>query len=96
MISFKSMIGKNKEQGKEPEAKSNKESIFGKTLQAGKMVQDKKAKYLESKNKKMAYAKLGGSFIALAAYSVFFFYGVIWSFRFPPPFIQAWPVLTVF
>ncbi|MBN2306686.1 hypothetical protein JXD20_01760 [Candidatus Peregrinibacteria bacterium] len=75
MISFKSIIGrKDKADQPESDAQKKKESIFGKTLVAGQMVKAKKAKYLEEKNKKMAYAKLGGSLMVLLLYSVFFFY----------------------
>ena len=76
MISFKSIIGKKDEASKAQDTETKKkESIFGKTLNAGQVVKTKKAKYIEAKNKKMAYARLGAGVVALAAYSVFFLYG---------------------
>ena len=76
MISFKNIIGKKNEAAKpkDDEAKK-KENIFGKTLNAGQIVKTKKVKYIEAKNKKMAYARLGIAAVALAVYSVFFLYG---------------------
>ncbi len=76
MISLKNIISKKNEPAK-PEAKDTKKqgNIFGQALNAGKAVKYKKAEYIDSKNKKIAYVRLGISFAALTAYSVFFFYG---------------------
>jgi len=76
------MIGK-KDKAADPKkdaaADSNqekkKESVFGKALNVTQVVKSKKAKYIEEKNKKMAYARLGFGVVALAAYSIFFLYG---------------------
>ncbi len=76
MISLKNIIGKKNEPAK-PEAEDTKKqgNIFGNTLNAGQVVKSKKVEYLESKNKKKAYLRLGISFAALTVYSVLFFYG---------------------
>ena len=75
MISFKNIIGK-KSEAQKPETKESKkkENIFGQTLNAGMMAKSKKAEYLEAKQKKKAYLRLGVAVAALALYSVFFFY----------------------
>lgn len=76
MISFKNLTGK-KSEPTEPDTKApeKKENIFGRTLNAGQVVKSKKAQYIEAKNKKKAYLRLGISVTALALYSIFFFYG---------------------
>lgn len=76
MISFKKLIGKKNESA-QPEANEGKkqESIFGQTLNAGQVIKTKKAEYIETKNKRKAYATLGVSFVGLMVYSIFFFYG---------------------
>jgi len=76
MISFKNMIGKKDSQPQdEGQSAKSQGNIFGQTLNAGQMVKSKKAKYIESKNKKKAYLLLGSSFVVLTLYSIFFFYG---------------------
>lgn len=77
MISFKSLTHR-KDTAVDEEAQkeqARKESIFGKALNTSRVVKSKKDKYIETKNKRVAYAKLGISFVALSAYSIFFFYG---------------------
>lgn len=65
MISFK------KSDKKEPEKDQN---IFGQSLNAGQIKKTKKEEYIQSKNLKKAYIKLGSSLFVLVLYSVFFFY----------------------
>lgn len=75
MISLKNIIG-GKDKPTQPESKTpeKKGNIFGKMLNAGQVVKSKKTEYIEAKNKKKAYFRLGVSFAALIAYSVFFLY----------------------
>lgn len=76
MISFKNLTGKKEDADKsKADAAGDKKSIFGQTLNPTQVVKTKKAQYVEEKNKKKAYIRLGASFVALAVYSVMFFYG---------------------
>ena len=75
MISLKSLTGKKEDENLSKGASKTTESnIFGKTLSADKVVKSKKAQYIESKNKKQSYLRIGLSILILVLYSVFFFY----------------------
>ncbi len=75
MISFKQANGNNDAAQPKPSAPAGKKAIFGQTLNATQVVKTKKAQYVEDKNKKKAYIRLGASALALAVYSVMFFFG---------------------
>ncbi|MFH0837958.1 MAG: hypothetical protein V1880_01690 [Patescibacteria group bacterium] len=75
MISLKGIIGKANEPSKANyDTPAKQGNIFGQTLSAGQTVKTKKSEYIQAKNRKKAYLRLGISFAALALYSVFFLY----------------------
>lgn len=75
MISLKNLKPGTDKSGDGMKENTDKAGIFGQSLNAGQFQKSKKTRYLESKDKKQAYIILGASLIALAVYSIFFFYG---------------------
>lgn len=59
---------------------SNQGDIFLQTLGVNQNLKSKKVRYLEEKNRKKSFLKLGFSLAILMAYSIFFFYGNVTAY----------------
>lgn len=88
MISLKGLTpGKNNKQAEENQPVQG--NIFGKSFSMSQNKKSEKESYIQSKNRKKAYITLGTSVIALAAYSILFFYGNVIAYLEAPEKISS-------